>query len=276
MISWIKHHWFEISLGIAGIFVVILGIGGVFLGAHLGPAEGRALIGDFVGGTTTPILTALTFIGVLVGIALQRRELIATRKELERSAEALENQGAHLEKQQLSQSFFDLFEMYKSVVDSIEHGTGDTKKNGKAALERFAGQFSPYSMYSTEPWRIDNVLDTHKEQNSQLGNYYRIVYCLLRFLSEQDQDGAFFADMFRAQLTTRELHLLFFNCISEVGSPLQPLAARFELFDNMPVPNEQGFEEIVKLVDPVSFGKNLILAELSLVETGSYDPLTRL
>ena len=260
---WIKKFWFEIALGASGMLVVGLGLGGLLLGAHLGASEGRAQIGDFVGGTTTPILTALTFIGVLIGIALQRRELIATREELERSAEALEKQVSHLEKQQLSQSFFDLFQMYKSVVTEISLGSGEHRSSGKAALERFALFHFPSSFHAPRKWEIDELLSVHSQYNDNLGNYYRIIFRIFGFLSEMGPPGRLYADMFRAQLTATELYLLFFNCISEVGQPLERYAVEFELFDNMPVPDGQGFHNVVNCLDPRSFGNNAELLRLS-------------
>lgn len=196
--KWIRQFWFELALTAGGVFVVLLGVGGLFVGAHLGGSEGRAQIGDFVGGTTTPVLTALTFIGVLIGIALQRRELIATREELERSAGALEQQVANLEKQELSRSFFDLYRMYSSVVDGLSFGSGDSRRTGKAALERYADDFSPVSYYGSGVWELEDVKNYHSRHNDELASYFRIIFRILLFLDEQGENGDFFADMFRA------------------------------------------------------------------------------
>ena len=129
--NWLSEYWFEIALGLAGAFVLVLGLGGVLLGAHLGPAEGRALIGDFVGGMTTPILTALTFIGVLFGIALQRRELIETRNELEltrqetaNSANALKDQAAAIRVQNFERTLFESLSFLNSISEGLRISQG--------------------------------------------------------------------------------------------------------------------------------------------------------
>lgn len=225
--------------------------------------------GDFVGGVANPLLALLGFLALLYTIRLQlnelslsRDELRLTRSELKRSASALEMQNASLERQRLSQAFFDLFEMYKSVVSEIEHGSGETRRTGKSALARKANGYSPYAYMTDSPWSIDSILKTHENQNDDLGSYYRIIYRILSFLSETGAPADFFADMFRAQLTTAELHLLFFNCISDVGRPMQKFANQFEIFDNMPLPSGRGFKDVAKAVDRKSFGTNEALLSL--------------
>ena len=43
-------------------------------------------LGDFFGGTLNPILTFLTFVGLLITIVLQQAELSEARKEFKKSA----------------------------------------------------------------------------------------------------------------------------------------------------------------------------------------------
>ena len=55
--------------------------------------------GDFVGGTLSPILSFLSLMALLLTIILQNRELEATRKEIEQSRIAQEQQANNIEKQ---------------------------------------------------------------------------------------------------------------------------------------------------------------------------------
>jgi hypothetical protein len=55
--------------------------------------------GDFFGGILNPILTFLTFLGLLITIVLQKKELALTRQELHTSALALSQQVETQEKQ---------------------------------------------------------------------------------------------------------------------------------------------------------------------------------
>lgn len=55
--------------------------------------------GDFFGGLLNPILTFLMFMGLLITIILQQKELSLTRKEYEKSANALDAARIEAEKQ---------------------------------------------------------------------------------------------------------------------------------------------------------------------------------
>ncbi|QZD93188.1 putative phage abortive infection protein [Qipengyuania xiapuensis] len=252
-----------------GLFLVTILVGILAASFIDGAFSTLGEFGDFVGGLANPLLALMGYLALLYTIKVQTRELELSRKELEltreeldRSATALEEQVATSERQRLSQSFFDLFEMYKSVVSEISYGMGDSRVVGKAAFEKFIFGFSPSGFDSNKTWSIERVQRAHDGQNARLGNYFRIIYRLLSFLNENGNDAEFFADMFRAQLTTAELHLLFFNCVSDVGSPMQKYAAKFELFDNMPVPHGDGFEAIAEKIDPKAFGENDALLSL--------------
>lgn len=80
--------------------------------------------GDFLGGVLTPLLTFLTFVGLLQSIHLQREELAATREELAASARAQEEQAEYMREQQdhlddkklieISMSFVSIVDGYKS------------------------------------------------------------------------------------------------------------------------------------------------------------------
>ncbi len=73
----------------------------------------------------------------------------------------------------------------------------------------------------------------------------------------------FYADIFRAQLSTPELIILYFNCVSEIGRPMQRLAILFKLFDNMPIENEFQFGCIAHMIDKRAFGTNTELLALA-------------
>lgn len=114
--------------------------------------------GDFVGGLANPLLALLGFMALLYTIKLQlnelslsRQELSLTREELQRSASALEAQVSHLQTQRLSQAFFDIFDMYKSVVSEMDFGHKENRSTGKAALSKQVSRFYPYAYMSNNP-----------------------------------------------------------------------------------------------------------------------------
>jgi len=72
------------------VVIVVFLIGFIKLDQH----EGLAWFGDFVGGVIGPILTFLTFVGLLVTIVLQQRANGEARAEAAKADEAFQKQLA--------------------------------------------------------------------------------------------------------------------------------------------------------------------------------------
>lgn len=85
-----------------------------------GSAEKMGPFGDYIGGTLNPLLTFLTFMGLLVTIVLQQTELRDTRAELERSASALESQLRATDRQNFESTFFQMLTLHNTIVNSID------------------------------------------------------------------------------------------------------------------------------------------------------------
>lgn len=253
MKAFCKEYWFEIALTVAGLAVVALGFGGLLFGAHLGGSEFRAQIGDFVGGTTTPILTALTFIGVLVGIALQRRELIATREELKetrketaRSASALSKQASAIARQNFENSLFQSLSFLNSITENLKvtdpyHGKERKGEDVFTALvngmERSAFNKSLGTQDDLESSTgFKNYLARY---SSNYAKYLRTLYNIYRLLDESNfSSNKFYSRIVRSQISDDALIFLFYNSLDFRGLKFQKYIVRYEVLDNVP---EAGF-----------------------------------
>ncbi|MCC5086430.1 putative phage abortive infection protein [Xanthomonas campestris] len=233
------RHLFYLFCSAIMILLVVLGIG-LFRIRDLTPNEW----GDFFGGVANPILTFLTFTGLLITIILQQTELRETRKELKRSADALSAQNESRKKQNFEATFFQMLSIHNSIVNSIDllNDKGD-RNQGRDCFSVFYTRFNkifrarearyneskrakkPLSAAYTEFW------NTHQ---SELGHYYRYLYSIVRFIKDEGQEGGPYIRLIRAQLSDQELLLLFYNCISENGGNFTPLVVEFSLLDNMP------------------------------------------
>lgn len=89
--------------------------------------------GDFVGGMLNPVLTFLMFMGLLITIILQQKELSLTRKEYVRTADALEE--ARLEAKKQTELLIE-----KSQKTDIYNSLNDTKKELDSLLFTEASQ----------------------------------------------------------------------------------------------------------------------------------------
>lgn len=77
------------------------------------------------------------------------------------------------------------------------------------------------------------------ENQDQLGHYFRNLYQILRLIDESDalkthEEKMVYIRIIRAQLSTYEHLLLFYNTMSKYGrDKFKPLIDKYDLFDNM-------------------------------------------
>ena len=256
------RHLFYLFCSALLILLVVLVIGLVRI-RDLTPNEW----GDFFGGIANPLLTFLTFTGLLITIILQQTELRETRKELKRSADALSAQNESRKKQNFEATFFQMLSIHNSIVNSIDLVNDQgSRTQGRDCFSVFYTRFNkefrarearynesklakvPLPAAYTEFWR------THQ---SELGHYYRYLYNIVRFIKDEGQESGPYIRLIRAQLSDQELLLLFYNCISENGGNFTPLVVEFSLLDNMPQKKVLDQSHLA-LIAPKAFDRNAL------------------
>lgn len=223
------------------------------------------IFGDFFGGVLNPILTFLTFLGLIVTIVVQRHDLRLSRVEYERTAEALTIQS-------VENTFFNTLELHNKISDNIKFdlsafggaaqrekisgfkkflnvasldGDNEGFKTGSQALKDFTRRVETIpgstlkviyegraafqeilnflSKDSATPQKIvERYIQIQVEHNHIVGHYFRNLYQVLKMIDSYDESVVSwdnkkkYASILRAQLTTKELVLLFVNCLDNV------------------------------------------------------------
>ena len=87
-------------------------------------------------------------------------------------------------------------------------------------------------------WANDKYEQFFGSCQTYVGYYFRHLYNVVKFV---DQSGFLkkdakkrYTNLIRAQLSSDELELLFYNCLSERGAKFKVLVERFALFEDMP------------------------------------------
>lgn len=229
--------------------------------------------GDFFGGVLNPVLTFFTFMGLLITIVLQQTELKETRRELERSANALELQITSVTRQNFESTFFQMLTLHNTIVNSISvyereatysivepAPTKDTETKGRACFDTFLDNFArDYRQASgaTERERLQHAYDEFWSYRQQdLAHYYRYLYNVLRFVHESEgvENKLRYVKLLRAQLSDYELAMLFYTALNKHGINYWRYIHEYQLLDNMPDsifldPSHK------KLFSPQSFGE---------------------
>ncbi|WAE53781.1 putative phage abortive infection protein [Stutzerimonas frequens] len=219
--------------------------------------------GDFFGGVLNPILTFLTFMGLLITIVIQQTELRESRSELKRSADALLEQAKNARKQNFESTFFKMLDTHSGIIESIDlAGINGNTTRGRDCFttfyKRLQTKYNKRMLMTDKDKDLKALYSTYEEfwleHQHELGHYFRFLYNIIRFIKESDLQDGLYIRLIRAQLSDQELLLIFYNCIaSEHGERFKPLVEEFALLDNMPTVRVLS-DEHLSLIDRAAFG----------------------
>lgn len=218
----------------------------------------RGTLGDMFG-IVNALFSGLAFGGVIYAVLLQRRELELQRIELKETRNELRGQKEQqiaqnqtLRKQNFENTFFELLRLQNEITNSIDISEPGRIHKGRDCFEKFYEQF--LSDYNTNKRRdkippsqelIEKSYGTFYERHqSDIGHYFRSLYNLIKFVHGSDiEDKRLYTNLVRAQLSSFELVLLFYNCISSHGNKdFKPLVEEYSLLKALPKTNTLDFE----------------------------------
>lgn len=246
------------------IFAVVIGLVLVIWSAVFALFQRNTTNYDQSFNGANSLFSALAFAGVIAAIVLQRRELILQRKELEETRAVLQRQHDQLEaqthafrKQNFETTFFSLINLHHGIVTSMQLTYLNESPTGRECSRIFNSilrqkHTSHRTTRSSEKnIRLQNLyeqeiadvyLEFYNEWQSIIGHYFRNLDSIVRFIKESENiDRQFYIRMVRAQLSSFELALLFYNCLSSPGKGFKPLVEEFALLKTV---------EDIHLLDP--------------------------
>lgn len=230
----------------------------------------RGTFGDMFG-SVNALFSGLAFVGIIMTILLQRKELILQRQELKDTRVEFQVQNETLKIQRFENTFFNLLSLHQQIVNSIDisyykkkekdtsewekaafgihHTNEDKEKVTLVGRDVFAFTGSIlHEAIKLHPENHDKIYQEHySEYNSDFGHYFRTLYRIIKLVDETD----FFYDttkksqkeifeikykytcIIRAQLSDYELVWLFYNCLSKYGSKFKNLVEEYHLFNNL-------------------------------------------
>ena len=239
--------------------IAVLAIIGVGVIATLGLIEAwvysrfdewpiRGLVGDMFG-VGNAVFSALALVGVIIAIylqnkelGLQREELKLTRSEVKGQKEQLQAQAETLKKQTLENTLFQLLGFHQEILQGVR-SYRVREMRGREAITglavEFKDEYNASQHKGSEGERMRDAYKTfHHKFQSYIGHYFRNLYQILRFINDsqaREEDKKLYGRLVRAQLSSDELFLLFYNCLSEVGiEKFKPLVEKFAMLQHVP------------------------------------------
>ena len=190
------------------------------------------------------------------------------RKELELTREVFIEQNNTLKLQQFESTYFNTLHLFTNLVQNITyrepigvHLFQPRVYKGSECFEAYYGSLqrryrTKYEDYIKNELHIelndaiqleisiDKLNEFSKNAyfsffenyQSDLGHYFRTLYNLIRFVDEKFIDNPrYYTNLIRAQLSTYEHLMLFYNGISQYGEKkFKPLIEKYSLLNNMP------------------------------------------
>ncbi|WP_323878578.1 putative phage abortive infection protein [Aeromonas caviae] len=201
--------------------------------------------GDLYGALNT-LFSGFAFLGVIVSILIQSEELNDTRREIAKQTEQFSSQTDAMYKQSFENTFFQLLGLNNEIVKSatVKRVVNDRYGNvirlegeGRDAFREYREYFSIF-LKRLEHMPVGKTYEIfHNEIDDVLGHYFRSVYQALKLIDRALLDNVQkkeYANMLRAQLSKHELELLFYNCLSKLGSvKFKPLLEKYEFFEHL-------------------------------------------
>jgi uncharacterized membrane protein len=190
--------------------------------------------GDYVGGLLNPIFALIGLIAILYTVYLQSKELHESRKQ--QAEAAFENM------------FFQLLRRFSDVVSEIQYlspydNNTFTGREGLRLLwdNAFVGPDGMFQRVDSKLSLDERIITAYKNfyniHRSILGHYFRSLYHVISFIDRSqisNYNKTIYANIVRAQLSSPELSLLFYNgLIGEGKKGFKPLIEKYGLLKHV-------------------------------------------
>lgn len=233
-------------LWILGVGVVgILWVGSYLVFAFSLPGmkwEERASIGETFGAVNA-LFAGLAFVAVVITIYLQSQAIKETREDQRR-------QSVEQERISFENKFFQLLAIHNSIIEGIEKpqqaGSNIIIVKGRQRLRKLYEEFAEAYLAESSKTPQDTFAAicrafgiVFKNNEHDLAHYFRHIYHIIAFIDKAiltEEQKWEFVKLFRAQLSSHELFLIFYNGLwyKEGKGKFKPLLEKYALFEYMP------------------------------------------
>ncbi|EHH0804813.1 hypothetical protein J7I06_004252 [Vibrio vulnificus] len=248
---------------VLSLFVHKFGIG------YWETVEEWAQTGDFFGGILNPIfaffsliLIAYTLFQNKTAIEQNKEALHASNEELKlsriehsKSVEALKGQVEQFNFQRFENTFFNMLSLQNEILNELEFKTENlsASKNPNEDSTRSRYVFGSILRWidgrdGTDPF--DNYDYFQVSENQVVGHYFRNLYQILKFVDDailSDVDKVKYARILRGQLSSDEIALLFFNCLSSKvdSGQFKEYVIKYKMLEHMTINIPQYSDDMI-------------------------------
>lgn len=218
------------------------------------------------------LFSGLAFAVLIFTMLLQRQELKLQRQELKDTREELRGQKLQLEaqnrtftKQNFEDSFFQLLRLHSELVNAIDLRRGPDKALGRDCFLLFVQWYKSFYGQSLTapgvPTELDKVRNSYEnfylKYGHEVAHYFRTLYNIIKFIDRSEaEDKDFYTRLVKAQLSSAELVLLFYNGLSVYGSSkFKPFIEKYALLEHLEINHLANPHDQKPLYPPAAYGE---------------------
>ncbi len=169
-------------------------------------------------------------------LRFSRYEMKSTRLEMLGQVEQMKKQHQLMSHQRFENTFFQLLGQQQQIINGIDIGESNT---GRDCFRLFFKRFERFHPTVMDEGDIDKKYQLflqNRNNDADLGHYFRHLYHIIKFIDANSNDAKTYTNFIRAQLSSYELLMLFYNCLSSYGNQkFKPLIEKYALLKNMPM-----------------------------------------
>jgi hypothetical protein len=253
-----KKNWKLIGAFLAIVVLAIWAAIGWIEIEYYKTLQNSGVFGDRFG-SMDALFSALAFAALVITLLMQQEDLNFQRLDLKNTQDQLKGQRVALEGQQetfniqrFENTFFNLIDSHHGIITNMIYtqkrpGVKDEIFEGMKAIENFqlnlrkrldhqASLKNAGVALTNNAETVQAVYDEwFKNNHGELGHYFRNLYHIIKFVHKSEiEDKQFYSDLIRAQVSSHEHLLLFYNGLGKYGKgQMKYLLTEYAFFDNM-------------------------------------------
>lgn len=227
----------------------------------LDSCEERGTYGDMYGALNT-LFSGFAFVGIIISILMQNKEISMQRDDLKLQREEMEKQREEMELtrnevreqnstmflQRFENTFFKLVELHQNIVSGFQIEETNTFASNTQHRGKECFTFFFNLIREKDVMNADEYYDLYDNFQSILGVYFTSLYRILKYIKRQEkltnEEKYEYSSILRSNLSDDELWLVSVNCIIGHGKvKFMPLVIEFKFCKNINVSNYYDFAE---------------------------------